>query len=336
MLGFNDVFVGHLVILCLIVFITLRPVLKKQIKINSTSLFAPIAFCLILLHIFVFGLQFLSIVILILAFISLCMNGPSVYRLSQQLYSHRYSNGFVVASCLLSFLCIFCVVFSIIFMTLSFYKENQIKTQYTGSFAQGFVKKTNFFDIASLVVTEWNTSTIENDIAIVFLSSVGTTSYDSSLRLGGIAERGLPVISGDFYSNRVTGSFDEKISIAKNGVDSSLIIKKEYELEALLEIAKEQYSSVIIITDSQLQSVAKKIAKVNSFVVDVVSYEENELLKKYYGKNQADLVAMLPLESLLLYASSWNEYLELRNIAVNKNPHEIFADIVLEKVKEVQ
>ncbi len=336
MLAFNDVFVGHLVILCLIVFITLRPVVKKQIKINSTSLFAPVAFSLILLHIFVFGLQILSIVILILVILSFCMNGPSLYRLSQQLYSHRYSNVFIVSSLFLAFLCILCVVFSIIFMPLPFNKENQIKTQYTGSLAQGFVQKSNLFDISSLVVTEWKPTTVEDDIAIVYLSPVGTTTYDSSLRLGAIAERGIPVISGDFYSNRVTGSFDRKLLIAKNGVDSSLLTMKEYELESLLEIAEKQYSSVIIITDVQLQSIAEKIAETNKFVVDVVTYEENELLKKYYGKNKADLFAMLPLESLLLYSSNWDEYLEFRNIAVKENPHEVFADVVLKIIKGVE
>ena len=336
MLFFNDVFIGHFVILCILLFLSLCPIFKKIKKTDTYSLLAPCAFLLIILHILVFGLQIFSIIILILAFIVLCMNGPALYRLTQNLRSRRYSNGFYTVSIFLALITVACLSLLIIFMPLSFNKENQIKTEYTGTFAQGFVEKTNFFSKTSLVVSEWRPEDAKRSMAVVYLSSIGTTTYDSSLRLSGLADLGIPVIGGDFYVNQIITPFSEKLNMQEISADNSIVRKKEYELEALLEIAKDRYKNVVVIADGILQSVAVKVAVNNNFVVDVISYDENSLLKEYYGRNQADVVGVLPVEGFLLNNLNWAEYSRLRDIAVNKNPHIVFANFVAEKIKEVQ
>ncbi len=337
MLPLNDVFVSQILILGILFFITIRPVFKKLKNKDAPSLFAPIAFTLSVFHIINFGFQIQSIITLILSFVVFCVNGPALYRLTQKLTLRRYSSGFSIFSYFLAFLCVLCVILQIFFCPAYFNKEIQEKYQYTGSFTHGFTEKTDYFKRTSLVVTEWKTEEANNTVGIVYLSPIGTSPYDSSLRLERVAEKNIPVLCGDFNKNRIITPFMQRFDTPTRSETNNLLMQKKLELSALLKIAKTKYNTVIIIAEGNLNKIAQEEIKKNpDFIVDILSYNENPLVNDYYSNTIADYAAMNPLDFLLSSHKDWSSFSSMRKFATEKNIYEEFALLVEDSVQEVK
>lgn len=336
MLPLNDIFVSQVVILSLLILVTIRPLFKKIKNKDAPSLFALIAFLLAILHLVIFGFQILSIITFIVAFIVFCMNGPALYRLSQKLYTHRFTPGFCFFSYFMSFLCVVCLALQCFFVPSYIDTSNQVKTEYVGSFSQGFIEKTNIFNNTDLVITEWGEDSNQKEIGVIYLSPVNFYSYSSSKCISAIAKKNISVLTGDFYNNRVIDPFKNYYKEDTISEKKVLLKQKELELENLIDIARKKYEKVFVIVNGELNSMALEVMSQNDdFVEDVLSLDFNNIVSNYYGKNIGDFTEMTPLDSLVFYHKNWDSYKGMKSVAKKEIVHEQVAEFIEKKVSEV-
>ncbi len=353
MVLFSNAFIGQLIVLVFLLFVTLRPLLKKSRNLESLSVFAAIAVCLNILLIFIFGLSFLLIISFCLSLIVLIANIASIYRLVQNLYSDRHSTLFTVVSYIEAALVVVCIGLLFFFMPVTYNTDFQEKELYTGSFARGFSQKTSFVDKTNLIITEYSAThlniysssipVLSPEIAVVYISPYGTTSQDAALRLTNAAEMGLNIIAGDFFvldAPKTGTSLDSSINInpvlkpfalhflpqLQASQKQAFLDQKKLELETLLTIAGQKYSSVIILAEGDNKVIALE-AKKNypNFVLDVFSTTNDAELNAYYAKNIADIVLLNPFDALLSQFSSIRDYNEVFSYANTEKPALRFA-----------
>ncbi len=351
---FSNSLVGQVVVLALLLCVTLRPLLKKSRNLEAAAFLAVISFCLNILLILIFGLNVLLIISQCLTLFVLVTNIASIYRLSQGLYSDRHNTLFCVISYVEAVCVLVIIIFFLIYKPVSFNTEIQKKELYTGSFSRGFVEKDNILDRTNLIITEFSLANMEAaDTAVVYLSPIGVVSSDSALRLNTVAELGVPVLAGDFYAPdapKTNTALDLKINVnpvitpyvlhflpeLRDNQKEGFLNNKELELEALLRIAGQKYSSVLILAEGENRQIALKIQqKYPDFVQDIFSSTDDSRLNDYYGKNIADLALLNPLDAYLAKFDTAEEYREHRLYASNEKPHLRFARQLVSRVEEI-
>ncbi len=362
MLFFSNPLVGQLVVLALVLCVTLRPLLKKSRNLETVSILAIISFCLNILLILIFGLSVFLLISQAITLFVLITNIASIYRLSQGLYSDRHNTLFCVVSYIEASCVLICIVFFLIFKPVSYNTDIQKRDLYTGSFSRGFVEKDSIIDKTNIIITEYSLSNSESpeaininesDIVVVYLSPIGVTSSDSALRLSTIAELGVPVLAGDFYAPDApkTGtSLDSKVRVnpvitpyvlhflptLQEKQKEAFLSNKDLELETLLSIAGQKYTSVLIIAEGENRRIALSAQqKYPGFVRDVFSSTDDPKLNDYYGENIADLALLNPFDAYLGKFDSAEEYREHRLYANTEKPHLRFARQVVSRIEEI-
>ncbi len=353
---FNDILVGQCVVLALLLFATLRPKLKKTQNSETFSVFSVIAVFLSSLCILIYGLSIMWLVLLLLSLLVFITNIASLYRLTNSLYTVRSSLLFCFFSYLEAFLSVICLVACFFFQPAIYNSSIQEKTLYTGSFSRGFTEKVELLSKTNLIVTEYSEpESIQNtnNIAVVYISTIGTTSEDSALRLSTIAEMGVNVFTGDFYAQDALKTGTE-IDLPRNAnpiltpytlhfmskpdlhQKDAFLEQKALELEVLLSLAGQKYSSVLIFAEGDIREVALEARrKYPNFVAGIFSSTEDDVLEFYYGKGIADFALMNPLDALLSKFDTFDEYTTFRSFAKTEKPHLRIARLIVGRIKEL-
>ncbi len=359
---FSNALVGQLVVLASLLMVTLRPILKKSRNMETMAFISAIAFICTILLILIFGISLLLLLNLGLSLIVLISNIASMYRLTQGLYSDSHSSLFSVVSYIEAFLIVLFIVLIVVFRPMSYNADVQNKELFTGSFSRGFTEKTGLLERTNLIVTEYSLSNIANPeddnlaeegLVVVYVSPVGVTSLDAALRLTTAAEMGLTLLTGDFFASDApktntqidsplnnnpilapyTLHFLPKLNEQQKNV---FLEKKELELEALLSIAGQKFSSAVIVAEGDLTPIALEMKKkYPNFVIDVFSVTKDANVNTYYDQGLADLVLLNPFDARFSKFESAREYNEFNEYAKTEKPHLRFARLLTEKVSNL-
>ncbi len=345
----NDVLLGQLVVFSFLLIASIRPILKKTQYTDSLSFFPVIALFVNILLIFSYGLSIIFIVSLCVSILSVIINASSLYRFLHSLYSDRDSAAFKLSSYLTGLVVIICMILVVIFKPIPINTDEQNNTLYTGSFSRGFTEKKNITDKTTLIITEYIPleKSLNNEVVVVYLPQRGTTAQDSALRLSLSASLGVGVITGDFFAsgdgsftlnkNPVISPFNQHFTASLSPQqEESLLLQKEQELEHLLLLAGQKFSSVIIVAEGENKGIAlSALKKYPAFVKDVFFPENEKILEDYYGKQIADLAFINPLDCYLSKFDSWEDYSAFRSYGKEELPHLRFARMLAQKVENI-
>ncbi len=346
----NDILIGQLVVLFFLLLATLRPIFKKTKSTDTIAIVTIVAFFVNVLLILTFGLSVLFIIIFCLTVLVFITNIASLYRLKHSLFLDRYSFKFTFFSYLEAFLVLITLGLCLFFQPVPVDQSVQTKEIYTGSFSHGFKTKSVFFEKTALITTEYKEPVILTDnettykepskTAFLYLSSISSSSSDSALRLTTMAQMGLTVFTGDFYAsdamktNTVLDSpfvntpvfklfalhFQSPLSTEQEEI---LLKQKELELEELLFIAGQKYSSVVILAENDVKNIAKRAQiKYPAFILDVINDAPDKIASEYYNTGLGDFALLNPLDAYLSQFGSWSDYENLKTIGKTENPHQ--------------
>lgn len=366
MLSVSDVLIGELALLMLLLMVTLRPLFKNKKYIDSFAVIAAVAFCLAMLQLFVFGANILLLIITAISLMVLLTNVRALQRFASNLYIDRYSIHFCIASYLEALCILLCIFLCILFSPDPINKDFRDTQVYFGSFTRGFTEKTELFRPVNLILTEYTIEKSSTNVTsesskseqplVVFLNDVGTSVEASAIRLSLAAEIGVNSIVGDFYTDDMpkTGTALDSAFFSSHLMKSitlqflppldavaekAFLQQKELELEALLILARERSTSVVIVAEGLVKQVALNAQrKYPDFVVSVFDATESEMLKEYYGRSIADLAFTSPFDALFSSFggfSGYKDYKEFREFAQTEKPALRFAELLLQNVQNV-
>ncbi len=265
--------------------------------------------------------------------------------------------SYIEAACVL-----ICFILCIIFQPAYINKTVYTQESYFGSFSRGFSKNDNIFESTNLILTEYSIETatqfsyespevVYKDPAVIFLSDIGTMSADSALKLSSIAEQGVTVLTGDFFTPDApkTGTNSDfpintkpvfrnfslrHISIEDKKNNQGFFKQKELELATLLSFATQKYSSVLIVAEGESRQIALEARKnYPDFVLGVFSTTGEKDVDSYYSFGFGDVVVLNPFDSYFILFENASEYREQRNFALKENPELTFSQAVLQRIK---
>ncbi len=356
---FNDMLISQLLVLALLLITTLRPLVKKTLYTDSIAILSFVAVVLSALLFFIFGFSIIALIVFCISLLVFISNIASLYRLFNSLYSARYSTLFCFFSYAEAFFVLVIGILCILFRPVDSNTNLLQRNLYTGSFSRGFVQKESFFDKTNLVITEYKglqTNSFENvpqSFAVIYLNPIGTTSFDSQVRLSEIANMGLNVFCGDFYAPDApkTGlRIDDTIN--KNPVltpftlhfmgeltdsqKNAFLKQKELELETLLSLAGQTYTSVIIFAEGDTAEIAQAAQqKYPNFVAGVFSQTKDTIIESYYGKGFCDFAFTNPFDAYLSKFDNWEDFNTFRNFAKSEKPQLRLARLLINETEKI-
>ncbi|MFI3257712.1 MAG: hypothetical protein R3Y36_05380 [Spirochaetales bacterium] len=355
----SDTLIAQLLVLCLLLPVTLRPLSKNVKYLDAPAFFAPVALFLAVLQLFIFGIHILSLLITILALSVTITNRKSLHRFVHKLFVDRYTLGFCVISYIQGLVAIAVIVLCIIFQPLPIQNNAAVATVYSGSFASGFEKKTNPLTLSDLIIYEYLPTPQENSFVllnplVIFLNDIGTQAADSALRLNIAAQAGIHILTADFFaddavqtdtyldsgflSNPVAKSLAVQINPAINAsTQNALLRQKELELETLLALAKKSASSVFIVAEGTAKQAALNLLHSHlDFIAGIFDPTEDEILNAYYGRGIADRAFTQPFDAFIFSFKGFSGYKDFKNhrtFAKNQDVTAHFAELLAEKIQ---
>ncbi|MGI5173184.1 hypothetical protein H0R92_06245 [Treponema sp. OMZ 840] len=392
MFGSVDEFIGQATVLLLLLPVVLRPLFKKRKHADSTVMLSPLSFVLSLLLIVVYGLSYMHILTASLSLLVLLTNVRALQRFNSQLYVDYYSLTFRIAA-FFETLCILFACIILYFFHPAGTMTNAVKTLYTGSFNRGFSQRQEFFRPINAITTAYlpadyqslsdagKNGFTQKKPLVVFLPDTKNVSNDSSLRLSAAAEKGIPVLTGDFYKSRVPdreahGTFLldyfqtkafftrrlHKNEAAYKTLRAHLIRQKQAELEALLIIAGNDASSVVVVTEGDALTCAKALyLKYPDFICGIfdaselkgiimprsfsqtqesapLSADEREAAA-FYASGTADLISIHPFDAFVLGRKDVRQikdFFAIRRLEKTRRSHIVFAQKLQSYIEELQ
>ena len=214
-------FVADLLILSFLLLTNSRVLFVKREKKDVIVMISPLSLFLSILLIFAWGLDFISLYLVLLSILVILSNFHALFRYSANLYVDHYSGLMKFWAFITIMLSLFGIVVTILFFPghLSSKKLNveETKHYYEGSFRNGFSEKT-LFGKTNLIITEYtkveeqndeadtsnpeNTAELSQKVILLIPDKRGDTlAYSEYLQL--LAQKGYRVFSADFFTEDV-------------------------------------------------------------------------------------------------------------------------------------
>ncbi len=275
----SSFFAGALLILLLQLPIVLRPIFFKKPRIDSIVMFLPFSLIIMGLHLFAFGFQFFSIVLLILVILVFFTNFRAMLRFKNRLFIDGYSFPFCAASFielllilgLGTILVMYCPV-SDMELSLNFESKPLVsvsKNLYTGSAYRGMQEREGVFTPINAVLRTYSPSddSSKKDEIILCIGGCCADASDYSPLLKKLGQDGYTsliletnandlMFTQESWNNSFLRSFMMRV-LYKNDdarfkkLSEEFYSKKLIEAQILIDIAKEKYpgSTFYLLTD---------------------------------------------------------------------------------------
>lgn len=298
-------FYGELLIFVLLFITNFRVFFTKKPRRDPLTVVAPFTFLLSILQIIAWGIELLTVLGFVIAFLVLISNFHALFRYSEQLYIDRYSplmKFWAVLTTFLSTVAI-CLTFLTAPVELPSKELNvqKVQTNYTGSFRAGFqkasilsysnVKLFTFFpNIKKQEDLETDVHDDEKPVILFFPDKrADTHNYIPYLQL--LAQKGFTVMSADFFCDDVKWmhSFEDFKILRQTACllrslqdNQKFMAQREFysynilqECKAMLQFVDQNFSpqtKVFLVSDVMGNSAVSDFAKMNSSRVSSVFF----------------------------------------------------------------
>lgn len=270
---------GELLIFFLLLFTNGRVLFVRHEKRDALVMLAPLAFILVVLQIFAWGLDIYNLYGLFVSIVVLLTNFHALFRYSESLYVDHYSGLMKFWAIITSILSLFGIALLIYFFPVEYSDKKlgitETKQYYEGSFQTRFTEK-KLFSKPNVIITTFSpeqtadTEDLEPKITvqnqkILFIPDkrADTENYKPYLQL--LANNGYTIYSADFYTDEVKASFNTKSTRRFLQIFQSLLDYQSYkeninlltynttlETQAVISILENEYGinePLYIITD---------------------------------------------------------------------------------------
>lgn len=199
-------FYGELLIFILLFITNARVLFLKRAKRDPLVALAPLTFILSILFIFAWGLDFFTVLAVIIAFLVLLSNFHALFRYTERLYVDHYSPLMMIWSFLTMILSGAAIAGLIYFRPIETKSEkigvNETNICMNGSFRSGF-ETAPFYSIPDVDVYQFNpeAETESPDKIILFIPDKRGDTYYYKPYLQQLAKQGYTVFSGDFFAS---------------------------------------------------------------------------------------------------------------------------------------
>lgn len=201
---------GQLLIFALLIGVELRVFFVKQAKKDSLVFISPLALVLSILLIISWGLNYVSLYVLIISVIVLFLNIYSLFKYAAKLLTDSYSSMAKSAAIFITILCLAGMIFTLCFVPVKIKKEKKLavtetKEYYEGSFRTEFTPIKAGSPTNAVVYKyspESESEKIHNVILLISDKRADSQSYTPYMKF--LAKEGYTVCSVDFYTSDMT------------------------------------------------------------------------------------------------------------------------------------
>ena len=324
-------FYGELLIFVLLFITNLRVFFTRKPRRDPLTVVAPFTFLLSILQIIAWGVELLTVLGVVIAFLVLISNFHALFRYSEQLFIDRYSPLMKFWAVLTTFLSTVAIIATFLTAPVEFSpNELNVKknlTNYTGSFRAGF-QKSSIFSYSNVKL--YTFSPIENDEnllesdaqnkenpVVLFFPDKRADTHNYSPYLQLLAQKGFTVMSADFFCDDVKWmhSFEDFKILRQSAClfrslqnNQKFMAQREFysynilqECKAMLQFVDQNFppqTKVFLVTDVMGNSAVSDFAKMNSSRVSSVFFLDS--VEEYKTAGYGCVEQTSPLTAFLL------------------------------------
>lgn len=280
---FITAFYGEVLILLLTIVTCARVFFIEHTRIDSIVLFAPLAFFISILQLFIWGFNFAELVLLYFSFYIFFINWRGFLRFCNHLYVDTYSILFKISSSIGLIFAIFLTVIFFLYRPIHIdAKKNNVNVQtvfYTKNFHGNFESAENRLAKKNMRLKIYSPSEKEklNDFVILFVPDKRAIidSYDSYLIE--LAKKGFTIYSADFNFSTIQRGVNRKIKFLNNFSLENVILPNAVLRYSLKKNSSENYLKYFFENPKYTYAYAKEF-EILSEIVD-----KKELQSKKIG-----------------------------------------------------
>ena len=324
-------FYGELLIFVLLFITNFRVFFAKKPRRDPLTVVAPFTFLLSILQIIAWGVELLTVLGFVIAFLVLISNFHALFRYSEQLYIDRYSPLMKFWAVLTTFLSTVAIAATFLTAPVEFspgeLNVQKNLTNYNGSFRAGF-QKANLFSYTNVNLytfspEENNKNILKTDSqdeekpVILFFPDkrADTQNYIPYLQI--LAQKGFTVMSADFFCDDVKWmhSFEDFKLLRQTALviqslqdNQKFMAQREFysynilqECQAMLQFVDQNFSpqtKVFLVSDVMGNSAISDFAKMNSSRVNSVFFLDS--VEEYKTAGYGCVEQTSPLTAYLL------------------------------------